>query len=225
MPQEHLSPYGTPKYDASGNPITASVATMTALKALADGSAERVHGNEIVVDADGSRWYFHSSSTLTGDDLLVATPADAPTAGRWLRATGIVDLKIPITFNTADAAVLLTMPTGARLRIHDLIWEVTTSFTGGASSAIGVSSTKTGFSAKGDLLGGATGDVAATLVSTAADGLVAGTAGAKADTLAEQRALLWVPTDIFRFDRITSAFTAGAGFVHVVGQLMKNAGA
>lgn len=225
MPKFFLSPYGTPKF-SSGVAVTASAATMTELKSFSDGSAERVHGNEIRVDADGSLWKFHSTSTLTGDDLFVATPSDSPTAGRWLRAPGsVVDVSMAITFNTADAAVLATLPTGCVLRIHDLIWEVTTSFTGGSSSAIGVSSGKTGFTTKGDLLGGASGDVAATLVSTAAGGLVAGTAGAKADTLAEQRALLFVAGDTIRFDRITSAFTAGAGNVRLFGRLLRNAGA
>jgi hypothetical protein len=221
---DFLSPYGAPKYDAGvGKP--ASVATQAALTALAATHPARVHGNIVDVDADGSRWYWHGTSTLTADDLFVDAADDAPSAGRWIRAPGPIDLRIAIAFGTADAAILATLPTGAVLRIHDLIWEVTTSWTGGSSSAIGISSTKTGFSTKGDLLGGASGDVLATLVSTAPGGLVAGTAGAKADTLAEQRALLFVAADNFRFDRVTSAFTAGAGFLRIFGQLLRNAGA
>ena len=219
---DFLSAFGAPLYE-SGVAKAASVATMTALKALAAGGPARVHGNEVVVDADGSRWRFHSTSTLTGDDVFVATPADSPTAGRWLRATGAVRLSLPITYATADAAVLATLPTGSELKISDLHWEITADFTGGSSSAIGVSSAKTGFSTKGDLLGGASGDVAATI--TAALSPAAGTAGAKMDTLAEVRAAIFKAADTIRFDRITSAFTAGTGNVIVVGQLTKNAGA
>jgi hypothetical protein len=95
--------------------------------------------------------------------------------------------------------------------------------TGGSSSAIGVSSSKTGFTTKGDLLGGATGDVAAAL--TAALSPANGTIGAKMDTVAELHTTLWKAADIIRFDRITSAFTAGSGAVNVVADILTNAGA
>ena len=124
-------------------------------------------------------------------------------------------LKLPFTFATADAAVLLTIPTitngAVGLQIDSLFWEITTSFTGGASSAIGISSTNANYNTKGDLLGGASGDVAATLVST---GLTykGGTIGAK---FGSNGKVVLVAGDVIRFDRITSAFTAGAGFVHI----------
>jgi hypothetical protein len=91
-------------------------------------------------------------------------------------------------------------------------WEVTTGFTGGSSSAIGISSSNsTGHTTKGDLLGGSGGDVAATLVA----GYPSGTIGA--DIAA---GLMMVAADTVRFDRITSAFTAGAGAAHLVGFLV-----
>jgi hypothetical protein len=96
--------------------------------------------------------------------------------------------------------------------IEQIMWEVTTGFTGGSSSAIGISSDATGWSTKGDLLGGAGGDVTATLGT--AKKAIAGTAGAMGG------ALLIPSTKIIRFDRITSAYTAGAGFVRIRGQLL-----
>jgi hypothetical protein len=45
------------------------------------------------------------------------------------------------------------------------------------------------------------------------------------DTLTKTRRLVLVAADTLKFDRITSAFTAGTGFVHVVGNLLKNDGA
>lgn len=204
----------------------AVVATVAALKAVA--AEDRFDGQLARIDAapasGGGLWRFMLASSLTGDDQLIITPTAG--SGRWLRMPGAVDLAFPIAFGTADAAVLYTMPTGARLKVDSLHWEVTADWTGGTASAIGVSTTKTAptnWSTKGDLLGGAGGDVEATLV--AATGIVAGTIGADMDTLAKTRGAIWVATNIFRFDRITSAFTAGTGFVHVLGDLLVNNGA
>jgi hypothetical protein len=224
MPLFPVTPYGHPMSTSSGGTATRSpfsVATLTALKALVASDVARTHGNEVFVDADQSRWCFHSSSAVTGDDLLVATPAAG--TGRWLRVPGACVLVLPIAFGTADAAVLYTMPTGARLRLIDVYWHVLTDWTGGSSSAIGVSSAKTGFSTKGDLVGGAAGDVAATLVASV--GSVPGTIGVGINSVAKIKTALWLPTDTVRFDRITSAFTAGTGNVRVVGLLEVNAGA
>lgn len=135
------------------------------------------------------------------------TPADISVA----LVGGFAHLKLPIGFALADAAVLYTIPAGLKLSCQDWWWEITTSWTGGASSAIGISSTNVDYNTKGDLLGGATGDVLATLVST---GRIhkGGTIGAK---FASNGKAVLVGGDVIRFDRITSAFTAGAGFVHV----------
>lgn len=123
-------------------------------------------------------------------------------------------LKLPIGFALADAAVLFTVPTltngAAAIELASFWWEITTSFTGGASSAIGVSSSNASYSTKGDLLGGSTGDVAAGLLST---GLThkGGTLGTKYGSNGK---IVLIAGDTIRFDRITSVFTAGAGFVH-----------
>jgi hypothetical protein len=85
-----------------------------------------------------------------------------------------------------------------------------------------VSSAKTGYSTKGDLLGGATGDVLAGLTTALSPTM--GTVGAGFDTLAKRRAL-WVATNTFRFDRITSVFTAGVGAVNAKVTLISNPGA
>lgn len=212
MPIFHHSPTGVPLLSAGAN-VAASVATVTALKALGNGHEARVHGNEVLVDADQSRWYFHATSTATGDDVLVATPSAG--SGRWLRCPGTVDLKLAIGFGTADGATLLTMPAGSRMIVRRCYWEVTTAFTGGSSSAIGLAGPSPHNTA-GDLLGGSGGDVEATLTA----GVKLGTIGA--DTAA---GVLLVAADTVTFERITSAFTAGAGYAHVVGDLLLNPGA
>lgn len=206
---DFLAPYGAVKYE-SGTAKTASVATLAALKALVATDPAHVQGNVVLVDADGSEWVYSTSSTLTGDDIFVVTPTNA--SGRWLRKTGYVDLGLTFTYATEDAAILATLPTGARFKVMGGYWEVTTDFTGGSSSAIGISSSNsTGHTTKGDLLGGSGGDVAATLVA----GYPSGTIGA--DVAA---GLMMVAADTIRYDRITSAFTAGAGKAHIVGFLV-----
>lgn len=220
------SPYGHPlNTNTGGTAVRAavSVATVAALAALASTHPACTHGNEVFVDT-GERFVFNRTSALTGDNIFVVTPSDTPAAGRWLRMPGTIDINLPITYATADAAVLATLPTGARMMLLSAYWRVTADFTGGSSSAIGVSSNKTGFSTKGDILGGAAGDVAATLVSSGTQGVVSGTIGPKMDTLTETKIVL-VAGDTIRFDRITSAFTAGAGAVHVIAALLANPGA
>ncbi len=125
-------------------------------------------------------------------------------------------LALPIAFTTADAEVLYTVPTGVRLFLHRTLWEVAVGFTGGASSAIGVSSSATGYTTKGDLLGGAAGDVAATLVA----GIKGGTLGADFGT---NGVIVLPAASTIKFDRITSAFSAGSGFVHVQASILPDA--
>ena len=250
-----LSPYGKPLASRTSDTDSTSkidawdTATVAALKAIPsiDGAAATAttrprymllaQGHEERVRSlNGRIFAWHPTCELDGDDQLVIIPNDRNSAvdtdladdlpGRWLAVPGqFVNLALPITYATADAATLYTMPTGAAFKVEGLYWEVTTGFSGGSSSAIGVSTTKTtptDWSAKGDLLGGSGGNVAATLVAGAR---IAGTIGTDMDTIAKVRGAIWEAADIFRFDRITSAFTAGAGSVHVYGFLLANAGA
>jgi hypothetical protein len=211
---EH-SPYGQPVVDHLGVRKPHSAKDLTALKALAANDRARTQGNQVFVEQGASRWYWHDTSTLTGDDVLVATPADAPTAGRWLRCPGAVDLALPIAYTMADATTLLTMPANARMFVQGGYWEVTTAFSGGSSSAIGLSSDQTGHSTKGDLLGGGSGDIAATLAA----GIDEGTIGA--DIAA---GVVLKAGKLVRYDKVTSTFTAGAGYAHLVGILLANPG-
>jgi len=193
-----------------------SLAELKALK-----PAQRFSGLTAEITG-GLRYTWNSTSVLTADNLLVVAATDAPAAGRWLLAAGQeARLSMPITFATADAAALLTVPAGCVLLPRDFWWTITTNFTGGASSAIGVSAT-VGPTTKGDLLGGAAGDVAAALTTTLSPTF--GTIGALWDSVPERRLLLKAAT-VLRFDRITSAFTAGVGTVEMVARVVANAGA
>ena len=198
-----------------GTSQSSGVATKTALAALP--AASRHDGMLVMVRADGSLWRFVAAEATAEDEALeLIIEPDAGT-GRWLRADKAAVLKLPIDFNTADGAAILTVPAGFALRFAGLpFWEVTTAWTGGSSSAIGVSTDVTGYDTAGDILGGASGDVAAALTA----GVRAGTIGDEMD-LTGLQALALVEDDEIEFDRITSAFTAGAGFVCLPVQIMR----
>ncbi len=217
MPLANLSPYGHPTSTNVGGTVTranANVATIAALKAIAASDAARTHGNEVLL-ADGSAWYFHSSSVLTGDDILVVAPTAG--SGRWLRQVGFADLKMAIAFGTTDGATLLTVPAGCTMFVLRGYWEITADWTGGASSAIGLAGPSPHNTA-GDLLGGAGGDVAATLTVALSPAL--GTVGAD-----QAAGIRLKAADTVTFERITSAFTAGSGFAHLMVAIVANAGA
>lgn len=190
-----------------------AIADRTALKGIA--ATSRFDGLKVMLKSDRSEWTFVATPSAglaaDGADALVI----APTAGTgfWVRMPGSAILRLPNTFATLDAAALLTVPEGFVLRLTSYpYYEVVTGWTGGTASAIGLSTAKTGYNTKGDLLGGAAGDVTATLGTA---GVKAGTNGAKLDTIAHLQALILVEGDILRFDRITSVYTAGAGNIMV----------
>lgn len=213
---------GFARHARHGAPFIGSVLNATGGYMLAEA---KQHPRDDLLDGmaftiDGAPWRYSESSTLTGDDVLVATLSETPT-GRLLRQPGYIELALPFTAATFDAEKLYQLPSGAYFTPLEFMWRVTTPFTGGSSSAIGVSSSKTGYTTKGDLLGGASGDVAATLV---AGSRIPGTIGAKWASIADRRAV-WAPGEAFLLDRVTSAFTAGAGVVLVPGILLANVGA
>lgn len=184
------------------------VADVAALAAIAP--ANRFEGLRVSVDEGRSSWVFDADSALAATTDTVVVP-DTGT-GRWLRADQHAILRLPVTYETADAAVLWTPPEGMAAQLTGYpFWEVTTPFTGGTSSAIGASTSISGYDTKGDLIGGATGAVAAGLTA----GLRRGTVGAELNDLTGFSAMLFVEGDEIRFDRITSVFTAGAGYICV----------
>jgi hypothetical protein len=180
---------------------------LASLSVLKDIPANERSEGQLAYVIGGGTWRFSESSVLVGDDLLVAEPTAGD--GAWLRHDRTVDLRFAVSFANTDAQVLYTVPAGFELYVPNAAWEVTADWTGGSSSAIGLSSSSTFLNTKGDILGGAAGDVLATLVSTGRK--YKGTIGAD---VGKPGAVL-VGGDTIRFDRITSAFTTGTGFAHV----------
>jgi hypothetical protein len=181
---------------------------------IAQLAAERVDG-DVYQLADGSSWQYVAAGTASdASQNLILTPYDAP--GVYVRQNDTIDLSAAFGFGTADATALFTVPTNARIFVRRGYWQVTIGFTGGASSAIGLNSSNATYNTKGDLLGGAGGDVAATLVVGAC---IPGTIGAKTAA-----GIFLNAGDTVKFDQITSAFTAGAGFAHLICDILANPG-
>lgn len=188
--------------------VASTVVDRTALKAIA--AAARYEGQVVTVQSDYSMWVFDADNAGTTDtaEMLLIEPTAG--TGAWLRADKSFIMKIPIAFGNTDGQAIETIPAGFALRITAMpFWQVTTAWTGGSSSAIGLSTNITNFTTAGDLLGGAAGDVTALLGTT---GVKAGTIGDEMNTEADHQALIFVAGSEIQFDRITSAFTAGAGF-------------
>lgn len=158
------------------------------------------------------RWVAGSVATDTTNQLIIA-PTTNPGSGKWHRVDPFVDLKMATIFSLADAAVLFTVPTGFRLRPTRPFHEITANWTGGTNSAVGVSSNSALANTKGDLLGGAGGDIAAGMLAA---NVFTGTTGAKIGSQ-----VVLVAGNTIRWDRIVDAFTAGTGFLHVPCELMQ----
>lgn len=184
-----------------------SVADRDALAAIA--AANRADGHTVMVRSDGSLWRFVAASAVTADTALELAIAPDAGNGRWLRADKSFVMKLPVSAANDDGDTIGTIPEGFAVRLTGLpYWETTDGWTGGDSSAIGIAASRTGFTAAGALLGGAAGDIAATLVA----GIAAGTVGSALDSFAELQAALFEEGDEFTYEEITSAFTAGEGF-------------
>jgi hypothetical protein len=120
------------------------------------------------VIASGNWWRWDAASLVNDATSTVSvrpTSIAADEAGRWILDLPIVLLSFPITFETTNEEVLFEVPDGVVIHPLSFWWEIGTNFSGGSSSAIGVSSDKTGFTAAGSLLGGSSGNVAAELTT------------------------------------------------------------
>jgi len=177
--------------------------------------SDRTDGDYYDLAGGATYQYLAASAAVDPTNQLVVTPFDG--VGAFVRIPGSVDLAFPVGFATANATVLFTVPVNARMLLRRGYWaEITTAFTGGAASAIGASSSR--YAAAGSLQGGAAGDLAASLVAAPGYGSE-GTVGSSVAAGA-----LLVGGDTILFNAITSAFTAGAGNLHLVFDLLSNPG-
>ncbi len=205
---------------AQAGAISPPVANITALKAIA--AADRAAGMLCMVLSDTagevSLWRFHATSTAADtSENLVAVPGVG--SGRWLRADRIVPLSLAVTHANVDADTIFTVPVGARLHPREAWWETTTTFNG-STPKLGVHASPTGWTTKGDILGGASGDTVAS-TGTRMDGTI----GAKLDTRTNGR-LIMIAADTFKFDVVSGSLsTLGATKVRILCDLLVNPGA
>lgn len=118
--------------------------------------------------------------------------------------------KIPVDFSIVDATVLFVVPFRSILLPDSTFLEIVTGFTGGTSSAVGLSSAQAPYTTKG-MLGGGSGGYLTAVIGSA--GIVRGIQGT-GFTAAPNIMLLEAGSNI-RWDLIASQYTAGAGFVHL----------
>lgn len=173
------------------------------------GPAFRVDGMLSTLASDRSTWVFVLGLATAEDEARELLIAPDSGSGRWVRADKAFVMKVPISFANTDNQAIETMPEGFALRLGGFpYWEITTPFAGGTASAIGISTSVTGYDTEGDILGGATGDT--TAVESA--GIAAGTLGGELDDHVGFQALLLEEGQAFRYNRIVDAYTSGAGY-------------
>lgn len=169
------------------------------------------------------RWVAGSTSPDNNNSQLVIVPGTGSGSGKWVRCDNSFDLVLPFTFATADLAVLLTVPTELTIHVsldgNENQWEVTTAFSGGAGSRIGLSIASAKIAgAAGSVMGGAAGDGIGAAVTLNNTGFWKSTSGIADAGYAH--VLRGATADQIQFNRITSAFTAGVGNAHLACRLL-----
>lgn len=171
------------------------------------------------------RWVAGSTSADGNQGQLIVVPTVGAASGRWARCDQKIDLIMPFTFATADRAVLYTNAAEHTLwlLLDECLWETTASFAGGAGSRIAVSiSTGPIADTNGSLMGGAGGDGTGTNPALNDAQMWKPTAGVGSGAGAKAM-VLRSAGDTILFNRVVSAFTSGAGNIHVPCNLIANA--
>lgn len=205
--------------------LGANVLTRTALAAIA--AVDRSNGQIVTVRSDGSRWIFDANSAAAADALAANAVTAAmlvlvPTAGtgRWLRADSAFIMRLPFSDALAGASILHTCPTGFAWRMTGMpYWDCISAVAGNAARRLGVSSTnvQADFTAVGDILGGTTGELAASFVTNTQIPGICGDAFTDGDTantsLAEVQKPLWRAGSDVRYDVIVAGTDVISGVV------------
>lgn len=188
--------------------INVEHATVAAVQAL---TAEDFNG-VIYVGQKPYRWRAASLANDTTGQLAIRPTAIASSdPGRFeLDDATTTILGAACTFATADLAVLYTVPVGFTLLLTPRAWwNNSIAWTGGTSSAIGLSSSNASYNTAGDLQGGAGGDLTAAMGAGYKVGSAIGT------KLASSGIVILTGGDTILFNRIASVYTAGAGVPNI----------
>lgn len=187
----------------------ASLATISAL------GASSVADGEVFLDQSAGRlWRYAAASTLTADGGFLVAAATGAGVGAFIAMDRTIDIQAAVSSATTDATVLYTVPAGFRLRLTVPFWSVSVTFTTSSAGAAGLKSSNAGLNTAGDILGGASGDLVATLVSTGA--YAKGTVGAK---IGKPPAVL-SGGDTVIYNLIAGTYTAGTGIAHIAVEVL-----
>lgn len=161
-----------------------------------------------------ARYRFVAASTSPDNNQsqLVVVPGTSPASGKWVRSDPVVDLVMPVTFATADAAQLLLVPAELTLipAFAGILLEVTTIWAGGIAAALGLSLVTPSIARnKGALAGGVAG--LAGFTSVCFFQMLLGSQFAAGIA----QAPVLCPASQVQFDRFGTFFTSGAGNFHM----------
>lgn len=188
--------------------IDAEVASVAAVQAL---TADDWNG-VVYVGQKAYRWRAASLANDSTSQLSIRPTALGTTdPGRFeLDDASTVILGAACTFATADLAVLYTVPVGFTLLVTPRAWwNNSIAWTGGSSSAIGMSSSNSSYATAGDLQGGAGGDLTAAMGAGYKVGSAIGT------KLASSGIVILTGGDTILFNKIANSYTAGAGIPNI----------
>jgi hypothetical protein len=163
----------------------------------------RFEGLQAHVLEDASNWVFDADGTeVDATHNLIMSPSAG--SGRWMRTDSSCVLKIPFSFANTDDEVIFTVPAGFAFRLTAYPFlDIETAFTGGTDASFGISTNITGYTADGALVG-------VSLLAAATAGVKPCTIGAELPDLAHLHALLFIEDSAIEYNRVVSAFTAGA---------------
>ncbi len=187
------------------NGVTSVYANAAAVEAL---KAE-MHDGVILVNGTPFIWIPASTANDSTKQVSIRpTAIDSGDPGRFEILGRSFALNMAVTYQTANDAVLFTVPTGFRLVVQRLFYRVSDGFVN-ASGRVGASSSNAAYNTAGDLIGGAGGDAAAALAA----GVRGGTIGTK---FGSNGAVELVAGDTIKWNVIAPGYTAGAADLVVV---------
>lgn len=195
-------------------PTAADLALLDAAKIFPHHIAQVSRISSTIPVSARYRFIAASTSPDNNQSQLVVVPGTNPASGKWHRIDSAFDLVIPVTFANTDNQQLVLVPTPMTLLpvYAGIFLEVTTAWAGGTTPKIGLSFTNgTVTRTQGNLAGGATGNGAFTFVTYkqltlgSQYSIAAGTTDAV--VLGPGSTILW--------DRISDAYTSGAGNIHI----------
>lgn len=163
----------------------------------------------ILVNGIWQRWRFAKGSVaVDATEQTVFAPTSGAASGKWVRNETVIPLRFPWVFNTANDALLFTVPTGFILHVMRVVTQITVDLDGSDTAELGINSD---VSLNPGGLGSFTG-----LLGT-------GYRGDEGAEINEPQRTTMIAGNILQHNVMSSGYTAGAGYWHVVCSLIQSA--